>query len=173
MYTPRRKQSRSTQMNTRSISVTNLETGEIFNTDLKFNDNRFIKRGRKMYSYSIHYLIDNCSKTELKTLMYMFESQNIDYFNILKHKWSSLVPNGDSYSKSKFKKKLKDKNIVQEYNKKIMLNPYIFIPIGDKNIRNSQWLTQKVWTYLFEDTNIFTDEIHEHAELVFGKEILR
>ena len=50
-----------------------------------------------------------------------------------------------------------------------MLNPFIFVPRGDKNIPNSQHLTQRVWKYLFEDANLGSDEVVAHAERLFGK----
>ena len=155
-------------MDTKSISVSNLETGEVFNTDIKLTNSKFAQKGHKMYNYGVDYLLDNFTNTEVKRAISMFDSSTVDYCNLLTVKFSKLFPTMDASHRSKFKRKLLDKNVLAEYNKKLMLNPVIFLPRGDKNIRNCQHLTQRVWKYLFEDCTAVSDDVVSHAEYMFG-----
>ena len=155
-------------MDTRSITLTNLNSGEVFPTDLKLANTKFLQRGHKMYNQGIDYLLDRFTNTEIKLAISIFDSKYIDYHNLLICKFSQILPNMDPSHRSKLKRKLINNQVLQEHNKKLMLNPYIFIPRGDKNIVNSQNLTQRVWKYLFEDMNTGTEEVIAHAEHMFG-----
>ena len=156
-------------MDTRSITLTNLETGELLQTDYKLSDNKFMPKGHKMYNAGVEFLVDKLSKEEFKATMQLFSTDTINPFNILTkpfHKLTSTMPKS---SRSRFKSKLLDNQIMQECNGKFMLSPRIFIPRGTKDIRNCNYLTLCVWKYLFEDLNAVSDEVIQHAELMFGK----
>lgn len=156
-------------MDTRSITAINLESGETFNTDLKFKDNKFTVRGYKMYNASIDVLVDVLTKDELKAALKLFGSDTIDYHNLLIGPFHKLTSQMSKSTRSKFKKKLFDHGIMAECQGKLMLNPFIFLPKGDRNIRNSGHLTQRVWKYMFEDANSAGEDVVVHAEHMFGK----
>ena len=158
-------------MSTKSISITNLETGEVFDTDLSLADNKFMIRGYKMYNDGVIRLFTALTKAEAIRAIELFDEKTVDRFNILVGKFSDYTSDMHKTDRSKFKKKLIDSEIIQEFNKKIMLNPYIFIPKGDKNLKNSNYLTQRVWNYLFLDCNAKSEEIEKHAKLMFGEGI--
>jgi hypothetical protein len=155
-------------MDTRSISHVNLITGEVVDLGLKSANTKFIQRGHKMYNYGLEYMLDRFTNTEIKHILSIFDTSFIDYNNLIFVKFSKIFEHMDSSHRSKLKRKLIDNMVIQEHNKKIMLNPYIFVPRGDKNVLNSQHLTQKVWKYLFEDATIGTDEVVRHVEHMFG-----
>ena len=48
-----------------------------------------------------------------------------------------------------------------------MLNPYTFVPRGDNNIVNCNYLTQQVWKYLVDDCNNYSDAIEKHMHRIF------
>ena len=151
-----------------SITLSNLETGELLSTDYKFGDDRHIQRGYKMYNSGVEYLIMNLSKQELLTTMRLYDKTSIDKFNMLAKPFNKLTPDLSTVARSKLKRKLLDLGVLGEVNKKLMLNPYTFIPKGTKDIRNCNWLTQRAWKYLFEDASIGTEDVVEHAELITG-----
>lgn len=156
-------------MKNKILSITNLNTGEVIG-DLKQKqgDNRFVVRGLKMYATGIDYLIENLTKKELQTVNAMFDTKTIDKFNCLTLAFKDVTLYYDKSDRSKYKKKLIELRIILDYNKKIMLNPFIFNPIGDKNILNCNYLTQQVWKYLVEDCNNYSDEIENHVNIIFG-----
>ena len=157
-------------MSDRSVSVLNLESGEVLDTDLKFNDNKYIIRGYKMYNKGIEYLIKILTKDELLAVINIFNSDTIDYNNLLIGPFHKLTPQLSKSARSKLKKKLMDENVLGQYlDKRLMLNPFIFIPRGDANVHNSKHLTQRVWKYLFEDLTSTNDAVLKHVEHMFGK----
>ena len=158
-------------MSTKSISISNLETGEVFDTNIRLNDDKFMARGYKMYNDGVIRLFTALTKTEAIKAIELFDEKTVDRFNILVGKFSDYTSEMHKTDRSKFKKKLIDNEIIQEFNKKIMLNPYIFIPKGDKNLKNSNYLTQRVWNYLFLDCDGKSEEIERHAKLMFGENI--
>jgi len=153
----------------KSISLLNLSSGEVYDTGLKHSDNRFMQRGDKMYAHGIEKLVDVLSKGEFKIVLNMFDSSTVDYYNRLMVPFKNVTPGMATSNRSKLKKKLIENGFMLEYKGKLMLNPYVFIPRGDKNIRNCNWLTQRAWKYLVEDCNTTSEEIEEHAEMLFGK----
>ena len=155
-------------MKNKILSITNLNTGEIIG-DLKQTqcDNRFIVRGLKMYATGIDYLIENLTKKELQTVNAMFDTKVINRFNCLIVPFKDVTLSYDKSDRSKYKNKLIELRIILDYNKKIMLNPFIFQPIGDKNILNCNYLTQQLWKYLVEDCNNYSDDIESHRTRVF------
>lgn len=155
---------------TRSISLTNLETGEIHSTNMKFSDDKFMRKGAKMYVDSLKGLVDLLTKDEFKTLLDLFSTDNVDYCNVLIKPFKDVTSNMHTSNRSKFKKKLIENGVLFEYQNKLMINPFLFIPRGDRNIKNCNWLTQKVWTYLVEDCSAKVDNIEEHIEHIFGKQ---
>ena len=156
-------------MNVNSITLLDLNTGETVDLTGTLPNTKFAQRGHKMYNYGIVYMLDKFTNTEIKRTISLFATEYIDYNNILTCKISKPLADMDPSHRSKLKRKLIDHKVIQEYNGKVMVNPYIFVPRGDKNIHNSQYLTQRVWKYLFEDANIGSDEVIKHAELLFGK----
>ena len=130
---------------------------------------RFLQRGYKMYNNGVIALIEVLTKDEIKRIIALFDSTCIDYNNILTKSFLQLTSDMSKAARSRYKHKLIDNRVMQECNGKIMLNPFIFVPRGDKNIPNSQHLTQRVWKYLFEDANVGSDEVVAHAERLFGK----
>ena len=123
----------------------------------------------EMYQTGVEYLIKNLNKKELLTTLALFSADTIDKFNLLVGPFNKLTPNLDPATRSRLKRKLIELNVLGECNKKLMLNPFTFIPKGTKDIRNCNWLTQRVWKYLFEDADNTSEEIIEHSELIFGE----
>ena len=156
-------------MDTKSIAALNLDTGELFTTDLKLHNDKFLQRGYKMYNNGIEYLVQNLSKKELLLTLGLYGSATIDYHNVLIKPFSKLTNELDPASRSRLKKKLFELGVLGEYNKKLMLSPFLFIPKGDKNIKNSHWLTQRAWKYLFEDMNAVNEELEAYIDHVFGE----
>jgi hypothetical protein len=147
--------------------MTNLQTGEVYDTNLKIRDTRFEKRGYKMYNNGIITLLDVLSTNEMKILINIFQISTVDKYNIITKPFRTLTANMRPDSRSKFKKKLIENKILFEFNKKLMLNPFIFGSRGDTNIKNCKHLTQAVWTWLVDDTNKYSDDIQAHAERMF------
>jgi hypothetical protein len=135
----------------------------------KLPDTKFIRKGDKMYSTGIGLLLDNLSTTEIKRVLALCDKKHMNYYNIITSKFNEVFADMDKSHRSRFKRKLLDTMILQEYNKRLMFNPYIFIPRPDRNIHNSQHLTQRVWTWMFTDKDAATDDIIKHAEHMFGK----
>ena len=159
-------------MSSKNIALTNLETGEVFDTKLKLNDTKFATRGYKMYNDGVIKLFTVLTKAEALRAVSFYDSDTIDKFNILNMKFVKYTEDMDKSDRSKFKKKLIENDIMHEFNGKIMLNPYMFLPKGDKNVLNCNYLTQKVWNYLFIDCDSKSDEIEKHVETMFGKNAL-
>lgn len=151
------------------LAIANLETGEVGEIIGKLPDDKYIIRGHKMYNIGVIGLLDVLTKDELKRLIIMFDSKVVDYHNLLMKPFLALTEDMSKSSRSRFKAKLIENNILQEYNKRLMMNPYIFMPRGDKNIKNSKWLTQQVWQWMFEDHDKFSSEVERHAVSMFGK----
>lgn len=156
-------------MNTRTIAVTNLESGEVYNTDLKQPNTKFGIRGHKMYNNGVLMLIDVLTKSEMTQTITLFDAKSVDYHNLLVSPFHKLTANMSKAARSRYKRKLLDNAVIAINGKRIMLNPYIFIPRGDKNIVNSIHLTQRVWKYMFEDANSSGEDVITHAEYMFGK----
>ena len=155
-------------MSTNSVALTNLNTGEVYETDIKLPDNRYTIKGYKMYQNGVKALIDILTKTELKLVIDMYGVHSVDYNNILTKGFKEFTKDMADSTRSRFKRKLIDNGIIGEYKKKIMLSPYIFLPKGDKNIRNCNHLTQRVFKYVFMDADTGSEEVIEHAEKIFG-----
>lgn len=156
-------------MDTTSISISNLESGEVYETDLKLSDNRYGIKGYKMYNNGVMSLIDILTKSEMKQTIELFGGKSINYYNVLMAPFHKLTSSMSKAARSRYKHKLLDGGIIIEYNKRIMLNPFIFNSKGDKNIRNCVYLTQRVWKYMVEDSAAGTNEVVAHAELIFGE----
>lgn len=156
------------------LAVVNLSTGEVHG-DLKEKqkDNRFIRRGFKMYNQGIESIIENFTKGESLKIIRMFDSERVNRFNILNLPFKDYTEDMHTTDRSKFKKKLIDNGVICEHNKLMMLNPYMFVPRGTKDIINCNYLTQQVWTYLFEDLNKDNELIINHAKLIFGTDVIR
>lgn len=156
-------------MDVESLALLDLNTGETLELTGVMPSTKFTQRGYKMYNKGVVHLIDVFTREEMKRTILLFSKDNIDYNNILIKSFLDITNDMSKAARSRFKRKLIDNQVIQEFNNKLMVNPYIFVPRGDKNIHNSQHLTQRVWKYLFEDANIGSDEVIKHAELLFGK----
>lgn len=155
-------------MNSSSIAIVDLNSGETVSLTGVMPNTKFLQRGYKMYNNGVISLIEVLTKDEIKRTIALFDNTCIDYNNILIKPFLQLTSDMSKAARSRFKHKLIEHNILQEYNGKFMLNPYIFVPRGDKNIPNSQNLTQRVWKYLFTDIGAYSDEVEAHATLLFG-----
>ena len=80
-----------------------------------------------------------------------------------------MTPKISKVARSRFKKKLIVNDILIEYGskKRLMLNPFIFLPTGDKNIENSQYMDQLAWKYLTIDKDIYSSDIEEYVHWLF------
>lgn len=156
-------------MEVNSIALVDLETGETKALNGVMPNTKFLQRGHKMYNTGVLGLVEIFTKEELKRTILLFDSNIVSYDNILMKPFLELCSDMSKAARSRFKRKLIDNHVLQECNGKLMLNPFIFVPRGDKNIPNSQHLTQRVWKYLFEDANVGSDEVINHAERLFGK----
>ena len=156
-------------MDVESLALLDLNTGETVELTGVMPSTKFTQRGYKMYNTGVIHLIELFTREEMKRTILLFSKDNIDYNNILIKPFLSITKDMSKAARSRFKKKLIENHVLVEYNNKSMVNPYIFVPRGDKNIHNSQYLTQRVWKYLFEDANIGSEEVIKHAELLFGK----
>lgn len=159
-------------MNTNSVAVGNFETGEMLETNLKLPDTKFGIRGHKMYNNGVLMLIDVLTKAEMAQTIELFDSKSIDYNNLLVAPFHKLTKDFSKAARSRYKRKLLDNSIAAMNGKQMMLNPYIFIPRGDKNIQNSKHLTQRVWKYMFEDADAAGEDVIRHAEHMFGPSAL-
>jgi hypothetical protein len=134
------------------------------------SNDRFVVRGAKMYIGSFEDLIDQFSKREIKMIMQLLkDTKKYDRFNVLTVSFRDLFDGMDRTNKSKFKRKLLEHKVIAEYNGKYMINPYILLPKGTKDIRNSQYWIQRVWMYLFVDKDKWLDGIDDMVEVVFGR----
>lgn len=155
-------------MDTKSVTLLNLKSGEEFKTDLKLSDNRFLLRGYKMYNKGLIELLEGFSNNEIKRIVNMFDRSNIDYYNIFTKSFKELTLDMNRSSRSRFKKKLINEEIIAEtYCKKIMLNPFIFVPIGDKNIKNCLYLTQRLWVLLVRDYSYNVEGLSKFMDFIF------
>lgn len=156
-------------MDLNNLALIDLNTGETQDINGVMPSTRFLQRGYKMYNIGVLGLVEIFTKDEIKRTILLFDANTIDYNNMLMKSFLEATKDMSKAARSRFKHKLIDNQVLQEYNNKLMLNPFIFIPRGDKNIPNSQHLTQRVWKYLFVDANGGSDEIIAHAERLFGK----
>ena len=113
-------------------------------------------------------LVDKLTKNEFKLVLGMYDKQTINRYNVLTKPFKYFTPDMADSTRSRFKRKLIEEGIIGVYGKHIMLNPYIFISKGDKNIRNCVYLTQQVWKYMFMDVDAGNDAVNVHAEHIFG-----
>jgi len=153
---------------TKIISILNLESGEVFNTDIKMRDDRFARKGFKIYNTGLLHLLDVLTKGEIKLIINIFDDiKKINRNNILIVDFLDITPNMANSMRSRFKKKLIENNIFNTYNNKLMINPYIFIPRGDKNYKNSVYFIQQSWTYLFENKDRYSEDIIKYINMMF------
>lgn len=158
-----------------TIDNLNIEDFTLEKTVITDLEKRVVKNeesGYKMYNDGVIKLFTALTKAEALRAVSFYDSDTIDKFNILNMKFVKYTEDMDKSDRSKFKKKLIENDIMHEFNGKIMLNPYMFLPKGDKNVLNCNYLTQKVWNYLFIDCDSKSDEIEKHVETMFGKNAL-
>jgi hypothetical protein len=141
------------------------KTGQFSSNEPSKTHKKYARIGKMGYVGSINMLLDILSKSELKMLLDWF-SNYTDENNLLTSSFRDLTTNMDRSRRSKFKHKLIDNGIIAEHRKRLMLNPYIFKPMSTKH--NYQYLTQRLWTYLFVDKDNATDEVIFHEDDVYG-----
>jgi len=120
-----------------------------------------------MYNKGVLGLLESLSKSEITRIIDMYDSETVNTANILTKPFRVLTSDMNKVSRSNFKKKLLDSDVIGEFNKKIMLNPYIFMPRNDSLIKNNQYLVQQTWRYMFENEK-YNDEIIKFAEHIFN-----
>lgn len=151
------------------ITVANLETGETRDHEIEIKqggDNRFPTQGQKMYDTGLVKLLKVLSNTEILRLVQMHETTAIvGKHNLLQIPFKDATPDMNPSTRSKLKKKLVEVGVIYEFGKnKIMLNPYMFLPRKDKNIQNSQFMTQRLWKYIVEDADSYVDGLNEFQD---------
>lgn len=152
------------------IEIINTQTGKIISYDIDKlrTPYKYKRRGRMLYCNTFKLVLDKLTNTEAKLIM-SIANEYIDLNNIMTVSFSKATPKFDASRRSKFKKKLLENQIIEKIDNKIILNPYVFIPSGDKNIHNSIYLTQHIWDYLFIDKDKeYDDEVVSHVYTVFG-----
>ena len=155
------------------ITIANLNTGEVVETDVEIyekRDQKFIIRGHKMYDKGVEDLIKALTKQEALTVIGWHKDTDIvGLNNIFKVNFRTLTMDMSRSSRSKFKRKLIDAGVLLEYGsyKRMLLNPYMFLPRIDKNIHNSQYLTQRAWNYLENDKDSYTEDVRAHIHHMF------
>ena len=150
-----------------------MDSGEMIETNLQLAPKpkgKYAINGHKIYTKGILEIIEHFTKAELKRILSWHADTNIigpsNMFNI---NFKTLTNDMDYAVRSKFKRKLKDFDIIVSYgsqNKK-MLNPYIFLPRKDKTYEDSQYWCQRVWTYLQNDKDNFTTDVLDYVEVLF------
>ena len=138
----------------------------VFNTqDIKKTPKKWVIGGKMGYIGSIDKLLDLLSKKEMKFILDWFANHS-NGNNLLTSTFTKLTSNMNRSSRSRFKKKLSDNMIIQEYRGQIMLNPFIFKPTSTSH--NYAHLTQQLWKYLFMDKDTGSDEVRFHEDDVYG-----
>ena len=155
------------------LTVTNLQSGEVINTDLQLaakQHSKYAINGHKIYTKGMIDVITNFTRSEvIKLLQWHADTNIIGPSNMFKINFRTLTKGMDRIARSKFKRKLKDFDIIVSYgsqNKK-MLNPYTFLPRKDKTYEDSQYWCQRVWTYLQNDKDNFTTDVLDYVEVLF------
>jgi len=159
-------------MNKDIIAVTTLNTGEVSEAKVQLSrkHSKYPIQGHKMYTKGILELIDVVSKVELKRIIEWHANSNIiGKHNILLVKFKDLTKDMTTVARSKFKRKLLDNEIIVEYgsHKRLMLNPYAFLPRNDKNVDDSQHMDQLVWKYLVLDKDTYDPNLSSHIKTIF------
>ena len=151
------------------ITVANLETGETSDHPVELKqagDTRFPTQGQKMYDTGLVKLLKVLSNSEILRLVQMHEATAVvGKHNILQIPFRAATPDMNPSTRSKLKRKLVEEGVIHEFSKtQIMLNPYMFLPRKDKNIHNSQYMTQRLWKYVVEDSDSYIDGLDEFQE---------
>ena len=115
---------------------------------------RYMQKGTKLYLTTMLDMHNVLSKKEFTLIVSAYDDvKTIDKQNILLLSFKDITSELDPRRRSEMKKKLLDNNILLDYRKKLMFNPFIFAPRNDKNTPNHQFKVQQVWKYLVEDMN--------------------
>ena len=152
-----------------SITVTNLNCGEVIETELELKfggDNRFMAQGQKAYTTGMLELLEVLQASEIKRMVSMHNTTKvIGKCNIFQMSFREATLDMSPNTRSRLKKKLIEGKVIHEFGKdKIMLNPYIFLPRKDKNIHNSQYMTQILWKHTVEDKDCYVDGLEEFQD---------
>ena len=156
------------------ITVTNLSSGEITETKIEIKQkvkDKYPIGWFKMYTKGVKDFVLALTKQEASTVLDWHDnSEIVGPNNIFKDSFRFITKDMHKDSRSRFKRKLIDSNIIIEYGKpkKIMLNPYMFMPRQDKNIDNSQYMTQRAWLYVSEDKDIWTKDLDDFINTIFS-----
>jgi len=146
--------------------ATTISTIQYKDINVTVSDNRFPTQGQKMYDTGLVKLLKVLSNTEVLRLVQMHETTAIvGKHNLLQIPFKDATPDMNPSTRSKLKKKLIEVGVIHEFGKnKIMLNPYMFLPRKDKNIQNSQYMTQRLWKYIVEDADSYVDGLNEFQD---------
>ena len=153
-----------------SIAIVDLKTGEMSEQRLEIaqgGNNRFPQKGQKMYDTGLVKLLETMTNKEITRLVKMHEdSKIIGKHNLFQIPFKDATSDMGLAVRSRFKSKLIENDVIFEFGKnQIMLNPFMFLPREDKNIKNSQYLTQQLWKYYIgygdhtDALDVFQDEI--------------
>lgn len=153
------------------ITAVNLDTGETTDTNVELKqggDNRFPTQGQKMYDTGLIKLLKALSANEVIRMVELHEQTSmVGKCNILQVPFRVATADMATAARSKLKKKLVEEGIIHEFSKtQVMLNPYMFLPRKDKNIPNSQYLTQRLWKYVVEDSDAYIPELEVFQETI-------
>ena len=130
---------------------------------------RFMIKGRKMYIWKIEDMLDVLSKEEFKTILKIYDDNSLtSRGNVLLVPFRKATEHMSKVMRSRFKRKLLTNGLAIEYENRIMLNPYIFVPRNDKNIENFQHLVQRTYKYLSEDKDLYFDGIDDFVKEIFN-----
>ncbi len=130
---------------------------------------RFMIKGRKMYIWKIEDMLDVLSKEEFKTILKIYDDNRLtSRGNVLLVPFNKATLEMKTVARSRFKKKLLTNGLAIEYENRIMLNPYIFVPRNDKNIENFQHLVQRTYKYLSEDKDLYFEGIDDFVKEIFN-----
>jgi hypothetical protein len=133
-------------------------------------DAKFTIKSRRLLVYGLtDEMIDELTKEEMKTLIAITSkfTSIMNKANVLKVPFKDVTPNMKPVARSRFKKKLIELGIMNEYNGKLWISPLILEPLEDKNIINFKHHVQQAWIYLFHDKDKRFDGIDDFIKDIF------
>jgi hypothetical protein len=154
-------------MDNQIIIRSNLQGTE---TEVSYKFKHTIKSRRAYMIGFTDEIVDALTKDELKTLLGIFRKfkSGMNKANVLRVPFKDITPNMTPVARSRFKKKLIEANVMQEYKGKLWISPLILEPLDDKNIPNFKHWCQQAWIYLFIDEGRHTEGIEDFIEEIFA-----
>jgi hypothetical protein len=114
-------------------------------------------------------MIDKLTKEEMKAFIAITSkfTSIMNKANVLKVPFKDVTPKMKPVARSRFKKKLIELEIINEYKGKLWISPFVLDPLDDKNIINFKHHVQQTWIYLFHDKDRKFDGIDDFIEDIF------